>query len=652
MIAILFPIFLAAQSTSPAKQPSPAGDQPTLQTRFDEASALAVDGKCGEAVPKFKALENEPAVQRNPIVRAAIAVRKGMCLASVDTADTAVQSIRAGLPLLESKGEAFAVDVQQAHTMLGRLAATEFDYGGAEVEFRAALQGAKGLDRLQPLLSLSQVLAFDHDGQALRYVEEARALVKADPGANKKLIAIVQAQYARVLMNEVRLKEAYAALRDSVAKQGGLSLRVTLDDVTTRSDLAIAAMLNDDAVNARRYLAYAGAGTARSQGFMRAASLETPPCSSLPGLKPDDFAVVEFALSEKGEVLGATPIYVPAGREAALTFARAVSQWSWTPEGAMTLPPFFRQSVRVELRCSRSGERPSLTAAVDAAFGDWVDSHTQVRKQWAGLPHARALALQTAALGAAETSGDRAGALAAAVAIAENPAAPFEIRKAHGQKAAELVQGLQAPASVQLEAALAASFQEVPSDEARDRRLRELLATPAIAADPLSSATVRMLLAAPRSRARRAADADALLAAVSDGPGLPDRHPLRIAALVERANLLARRGDLAAARAMFDRTGLTEEQCSLIETAPAMQSRGFDNTDRNWLGFDGWANVEFDIAADGKPLAPRVVNAYPPFVFDKPGADRVKTTRFTGSFRPNNGVACTAKQQFVSFVTP
>lgn len=652
MIAVLFPFILATQTPALPKAAAPDEARPTLQARFDEASNLAAEGKCRDAVPKFKALENEPAAQRSPIVRSAIALRKGICLAHLDTADAAIQSIRAGLPLLESKGEAFAVDVQQAHTMLGRLAATQLDYAGAEIEFRAALQTAKGLDRLQPLLSLSQVLAFDHDGQALRYIEEARTLVQADPKADKKLVAIVQAQYARVLLNEGRLKEAYAVLRDSLAKQGGLSLRVTLDDVATRSDLAIAAMLNDDPANARRYLAYAGAGTARGEGFSRAVSLETPPCSSLPGLKPDDFAVVEFALSENGEVLRATPIYVPAGREAALTFARAVSQWSWTPEGAKTLPPFFRQSVRVELRCSRAGERPALTTAVDAAFSDWVDANTGIRKQWADLPHARALPVQTAALDTAERSGDRTAALAAAAAIARNPAAPFEVRKARGQRAIQLAEALQAPAPVQLEAALAALFLDKTKWDATEARLRELLAAPRIAADPISSGTVRLLIAAPRWRGRQASDADALLTAVSDGNGLPDRHPLRIAALVERANLLARKGDLAEARALFGRTGLTEEQCSLVGTAPAMQSAGFDNTDKNWLGFDGWTQVEFDISADGKPLSPRVINAYPPFVFDKPGAERVKTARFTGSFRPNNGIACAAKQQFVSFITP
>lgn len=650
MIATLISLLLATHTAAPGNAPS--GDGQTLQARFDEASDLAADGKCSEALAKFKALEGEPAAQRNSLVQAAIAVRKGICMAGIAPPETVVATIHAGLPLLESKGEAFGPDVRRARALLGRIALTQLDYAGAETEFKAALQGATGADRLAPLLSLSQVLAFDHDGQALRYVEEARALVKAEPNTDKKLVALVQTQYARVLLNEGRHKEAYAVLRDSLAKQGGLTQRVTTSEVITRSDLAIAAMLNGDRDNARKYLAFAGAGTATADGFKRAASRATPQCNSLPGITPNDFAIIEFSLSDTGEVLGVMPVYVPAGREVALGFARAVQQWSWTPEAAKTLPPFFRQSVRVQLRCSRAGEQPGIGTLLATAANEWLDGQTEVRKQWTNQPDARAWRLQDAAFRTAEETADTRAALAAALAIAANPAAPEADRKQRADRAVALAQALRAPTAVLVRATLLAINSSGPDPEKKNQQRRALLALPAVLADPLSSTTVRLIIGTSSERHYSPADADALLSAVSEDQRLPDGHSLRIAALIERANIAARQGNLAAARALFDRTGLTEQQCSMLAVRPALRNVGGDNNDYSWIGFDGWVNMEFDIAANGQPISPRVIGSYPPFLFDEAAPAFFKTVRYTGSFRPSNGVACSSHQEWMFFKTP
>ena len=71
---------------------------------------------------------------------------------------------------------------------------------------------------------------FDHDGEALKLADEARTIVASTPGMTKKDVAISQTLYARVLMNEGRKKEAYDLLKDSLRKQGGLSLKVGLAD--------------------------------------------------------------------------------------------------------------------------------------------------------------------------------------------------------------------------------------------------------------------------------------------------------------------------------------------------------------------------------------------------------------------------------------
>lgn len=70
------------------------------------------------------------------------------------------------------------------------------------------------------------------------------------------------------------------------------------------------------------------------------------------------------------------------------------------------------------------------------------------------------------------------------------------------------------------------------------------------------------------------------------------------------------------------------------------------------MGFEGWARVEFDIAADGHTLTPRTVAAYPPFVFGDAAQKMIGATRFRSSFRPDNNTACTGNSQRIVFNLP
>ena len=152
------------------------------------------------------------------------------------------------------------------------------------------------------------------------------------------------------------------------------------------------------------------------------------------------------------------------------------------------------------------------------------------------------------------------------------------------------------------------------------------------------------------------ADAPVLTQRVIDLAGLPDQHPLKVSALLQRANQLAKAGDLPAARALFDRTGLTEEQCAMIEPKPDVRRSGFSA--RNYPmealrnGFEGWVQAEFDIAADGTTVEPRATVAYPPFVFDEAAVGMFKATRFTSSYRPAGSLACAANRNKVIFRLP
>ncbi|WP_010545290.1 hypothetical protein [Sphingomonas elodea] len=623
----------------------------TLQQLFDKATKAAADGECAEAVATFAQIEKNPKAMASATVRAAIDVRKGYCLITLEQVEEGEAAIRRGLPVLAAKGGSFEEEVLQAHLALGKIAVLRFDYTTAAAEFRIALDSSTGDRRIKPLLALSQVLMFDQDGEALRYATEARSLIVANPKADPGAVAAVQSLYARTLLNAGRAQEAYAELKNSLRKQGGLSLKVDSAGLATRSDLAIAAWMNRDFESARNYLAYTGAGRFRDSPFGRATEMDPPPCGEATGLKPDDVAIVEFSLAEDGHVEGVLPVYTLAGRKAALAFSRAVAGWSWTAETAKSVPLFFRRATRIELRCSNGGDNPSLIQPLAATFADWIAGQGVAEGADKDEPDAKALPAQQAALATARAKGDRAAVLAAAVAIGRNSVAGQDQRKAMLGEAVVLADALAAP--IPARAFLAIEQASVSShDGGYVQRLRALLARPEFQQDPLAAATLRLLVALPRSRRGVPGDADTLLAQVIAAPALPDRHPLKVAALLQRANLAAAKGRVEEAQQAFAGTGLTSKQCALLGLKPAVRSYG--NTDQfpdtaSRFGFEGWVRSEFDVAPDGHTLSPRVVSAYPAFVFDEAGIGVAKGLRYTSSYRPEEGAACTAQNMTIAF---
>lgn len=650
MIVTLLALLAAGQADKPS---TPAGAA-TLQQRFDTASeTAATPGRCGEAVAQFEALEREGA-RKSPIVAAAIDVRKGRCFIALDRDAEGEAAIARGLPLLVAKGAAFALDVRDARLMLGESAYRRFDYDAAAAQYLAALEPSTGANRILPLLMLSRTLMFDHDGRALKYAEEARELVRATPNVAKRDLAKVQTQYARVLLNEGRDKEAYAELRDSLAKQGGLDLKVSLDDLATRSDLAIAALRNKDVEGARKYLAYTGAGRMKDAPFSRAAAMDLPACDAAAGLNPDDVAVVEFSLVEDGHVASVVPIFTTGRRASAIAFARAVSEWSWRAEDAKAVPPFFRYATRVELRCVRAPERPPVTSPLAEEGGSWFSANGADDTSWADLPAARAASAQRAAMQRAMPGGNKIAALHAKFALATNPVIDGKERDALLAQLPADASAVKAPASVRVLVGMSWRVDEQSS--AYRERMRALLQEPEVLADPLAAATLRVSIARPYYKSPSPSDAYVLLTAVTDDPRLPAKHPLKVTAWLQRANLLAAANDQAGAREAFSRTGLTEEQCALVGLQPVLKRSGASSSDfpmeaMRW-GFEGWVRTEFDVTADGRTATQRAVASYPPFIFDDAAIGIARDARFTSSFRAEGALACSGKQQSINFTIP
>ncbi len=275
---------------------------------------------------------------------------------------------------------------------------------------------------------------------------------------------------------------------------------------------------------------------------------------------------------------------------------------------------------------------------------------------WTGQPDAKAAALQRAALAQARAARDRPGQLAALLALGTNPVLGEPERRPLLDEAVALADTLNAPPPARTYVAIEQRMAN--SDNGREYRekLRALLARPEVAGQPVAAATLRLLIAAPGYKLPSPGDAETLLAAVTTASELPAQHPLKVAALLQQANGVAAKGDLEGARRLFEQTGLTTEQCAFLGLQPAMRRPGTSSADYPMdavqMGFEGWVRTEFDVATDGSTIRPRVLTAYPPFVFDEAGAKISNGFRYTASYRPKGGVACTGRQESVKFLLP
>jgi hypothetical protein len=445
---------------------------------------------------------------------------------------------------------------------------------------------------------------------------------------------------------------------------GGLTPRITLQQAAIRGDLAQAALLNDDKADARLYLAYTGAG---NTAFATAAFMGPPDCGPETGLSPNDAAIVEFSIGDDGDVSNAQTVYTRGDYAVAAAFAQAVYGWYWDPGQIAKVPAFYKQLMRVELRCTNSsGGSAGILGPLTDRFLAWAtpllgDTSQETLKIGAGLEKLSAMAARAESEGALPTA-----VAALAVRGMVDPRRPADVTLLEGfDKALALADRANLPAEVRnaiVVLRLAASTKLARRTRGKavasgllldgDAGAR-LAAGAAIAGDAVAQDTLLLLSDAARSKG---AGAVALLSRVADDRRLAEHHPLRQVALLQLANLAAADGKLDEAQGYFVRTGLTEEQCALIGVQPVMKSSGVSGADYPaealWYSFEGWVNLEYNIDARGRTMGIRPVVAYPPFVFVDAAKKIAQDITFQASYRPAGGAACSGKLQTIRFSVP
>jgi hypothetical protein len=645
-------ITAALLATGAAAQQAPR----TMQQDYDAATALDAGKDHGAALAAWAALEAR--AKPGSRTRAIAIVRKGGALFRLARYDEAADAVRAGVAGLPATDPTLVEDRSIAFRIMGQVAANTLDYAGAasayaKVEAIAATPEEKAL----PLLRLIETLTFTDPSAAQAALARAAAL-PATVMADKRVAAAFARARTLLLLNTGDLRGARTSALNAVSLLGGLTEKTDVLDASARSDAAIAFLLEGNADEARRYMAYSGAGRMAKGEFDPASDMRAPDCGGEAGLKPDDVAVVEFTIAPDGSVMRAAPIYAAGGGQVGLEFARAARGWSWPAETVAAMPTFFRYNARVEMRCSTAFARPSIGDGMDAELESWLAGKGVAIAPAPETGLAAAAVRQRAALASAASGLPT---LAAAYRLASNAVLPREERAALYARAAALAG--EAPPLARLAVALPArtlTVEDIWKSGRYDVVLRGFLADPAYARDARARSAIRLMIAdagdqgKTRDRGRTAASLTELRQ-VAEDKELPSNDPLRVGALVRIASIEERTGSPAAARATFAASGLAANQCAILDAPPKATfmpgSEAFPMEAARW-GFEGWAQVQYDIAADGRTANQRALLSYPPFVFTKASTTFFAGTRYAKTFRPDGGLGCGGTATRIRFMLP
>jgi hypothetical protein len=636
---------------------------PSVQQLFDAGSAAIEANEWIKALDIYSGLEtrlasNAKAERSLAIVR----LRKGQALFQLRRTEESEAAILAAMDKLSATDATLREDRRMGFIALGDIAARRFDYVAATKSYRSAFDLSD--DPGSKSIALARAIPtgiFVEPAQALRDADLMIALPAVDPKLDAEWKGVAYNLRGRVLLNLGRTKEARVDIDKAIKLLGGLRYgKVNVLDTAARSDGAIAALRDGDRDAARKYLAYAGAAMQADQGFAIGKNMSPPECGGINGPKPDDVAVVELAIAEDGSVSYARPLFYSGTPATAIEFARSVSRWSWTQAELKEVDPFFRSQTRIEMRCTTAFGRPGMIAVLAPSIEKWA--RAQGLDNLANLPDGDAKRLPALRAGLAQAEA-KDGPMSPKVLgyltqLQNSPLVNDAEAQSLSQRTIAIVKASAAPPSVRAfyELASAARLNGAYKGSLSDKyqkRLALALADPEIAKDASAHGALVIALFDSLNPSNRQKSGRDLLVGVSQDKALLANDPLKVGAFIRLANLSYEQGDADAARAMFEQSGLSGQQCALVDAAPRKKSGDISSsdypTDALAEGFSGWTVIEFDIGADGRSLNERALISFPPFIFGDPTIKRIKGFRYEQRFRPGGGLGCGGQRQGVRY---
>jgi tetratricopeptide (TPR) repeat protein len=626
---------------------SAAAQAQKLQEQYDAAEKAFAAGEYDKAATLFAEVQGRLAKsQRGSTVEADLRRR----IAETDIArgrpERAIAALTPAVPIYtKAPGQPF---LGETHRLLGSAYEKLGEMHRAAENYQAALRLNTEPARKTALsIPLARTAVFTDAPLARRLVDAMIEDFKPleDKKRSGELLGEFQSLRGRIELNAGNHAEALEWFKRAAKSAGGVGTRVSLADVAIRSDLALASHLTGDEDKAFYYIAMTGAGRMGGKGpqFPDGDALKLPDCSPAFDIGADDLVVLDIALGDDGRVINAAPIYSTKPGKIEVEFVKAARAWLWSAEEMAKTEPFWRFSIRVAVRCAFNTDR-----------------------RWVGLGFMRELVKEVSALRNPVLDVDS--------------SADFKTLRAELARR-EAADGTDSMNLIPVLVALAEHDEEGLYAE----RAREILGSNSISAR--SRAILDVLMA--RRQMGRGADAlqmqpDAGWPAdvadwfrVEQGLELEKRKRSERAiplytAVFERGNAktdtLAQFAALRLASIAFERkaqerasgylaaTGLRPDQCALVDASPIPASTGASSADypdeaMNW-GFEGYMVSNYDIGTDGKTKSPRVVFAYPPFVFEETMDRIISRWRFKPIYREGEQIGCTGARQTFRFRIP
>jgi hypothetical protein len=337
----------------------------------------------------------------------------------------------------------------------------------------------------------------------------------------------------------------------------------------------------------------------------------------------------------------------------AVEFARAVARWSWRKTQLKDLDPFFRVQSRIELRCTNRFKRPQSGNLLGTAVARWWNQPgVKPSEVSETLPEAQQLVALREELKRRQAENNSAplATLPTLARLASNGVISSEEGGSYARQAYEcaLKNGAQGEALAWF------LLLDLHYDRTRwqgniDGRYQQSLARAfkdaAFTDSPQAEAALRIALFDSLNAAARKKEGKAILEPVIESR-LEAADPFRVGARIRLADLEYAAGNVDTARQHFEQSGITAQQCALVDAKPAQTRSGFSPQNYpaealRW-GFSGWTMTEFDISPEGVTQNIRTVVAFPPFVFAASSESGVKQTRYEQSYRPGAERGCVA----------
>ena len=643
----------------------------TVQQDFDAAQAKLDTQDYVGARTAFNALLTRFPPGSKGKAASLVRIKLGSTLIATNEPEAAVEMLTSGIDGLKPATPAENEVAANARFDLGRAEEATGALDRAAGAYRAAL-ALNAFPAGSPMdvairAGLARTLIWSNPAEARQLLDGLLALPPAQLSGDPR--GLVLTLRGRVELNNGDPEAAKRWFEQAATAAGGSQTRkINIADIRIRGDLALANYALGDMTSVTKALHYAGADGDLPMIFGKAVT-PLPNCAPLTGLTPDTVAVVEFGIGDDGRVMGATPVYARRGAGMAppgedqgpeALFVEAVRNWYWPAEQARAMPLFWRQAIRVELRClTQRGGGDSVIGSFHPAYAAWYDKLGVVTppdfegNDAAQLPRAEAELARRI-----EAHGPNSPQLLPLLSqIATNRAASAPAQAAAAERYLQLLQQTEPPAELLLVTRLWVATATSTTEPQVIGKLNVLLSEAEAAGQGSTRAAmaVRLILANYLGFTGARFKARPLYAAVAAAPAnvLPEGDPIRQQALLRTADDAARRGDTGAANQAIAATGLAPEQCALIDVRPQkingkVTEESFPAMAKTW-GSSGYVKTGFDISVDGRPQGVRTVIASPPFIFGPETEKAVARFRYSPVFRPGNTVGCSAQTQSVRF---